>query len=137
MHGIRVVDDYGHHPTEIQVTLAAARRFAGDGRLLVIFQPHRYSRTQAFAEGFAKTLDAADQVIVLEIYAASEKPIQGVTSQLITDAMTKGRYIPNFIEVTDQIINSAQPGDVIITLGAGDVSSLAPIIIDGLSRRFD
>ena len=137
VHGIRVVDDYGHHPTEIQVTLAAARRFAGDGRLLVIFQPHRYSRTQAFAEGFAKTLDAADQVIVLEIYAASEKPIQGVTSQLITDAMTKGRYIPNFIEVTDQIINSAQPGDVIITLGAGDVSSLAPIIIDGLSRRFE
>ena len=60
-----------------------------------------------------------------------------MTSQLITDAMTKGRYIPNFIEVTDQIINSAQPGDVIITLGAGDVSSLAPIIIDGLSRRFD
>ena len=137
VHGIRVVDDYGHHPTEIQVTLAAARRFAGDGRLLVIFQPHRYSRTQAFAESFAKTLDAADQVIVLEIYAASEKPIQGVTSQLITEAMTKGRYIPNFIEVTDHIINNAQPGDVIITLGAGDVSSLAPIIVDGLSRRFD
>ncbi|CAB4999198.1 unannotated protein [freshwater metagenome] len=136
VHGIRVVDDYGHHPTEIDVTLAAARRFAGDGRLLVIFQPHRYSRTQAFAAAFAKVLDTADRVIVLEIYAASEKPIPGITSQLITDAMEKGEYIPNFIEVADLIVNYAQPGDVIITLGAGDVSSLAPIIIDGLSRRF-
>jgi len=137
VHGIRVVDDYGHHPTEIEVTLTAARRFAGDGRLLVIFQPHRYSRTQAFAAGFAKALDVADRVIVLEVYAASEKPIPGITSQLITDAMEKGEYIPNFIEVTDLIINSAQPGDVVITLGAGDVSSLAPIIFDGLSRRFN
>ena len=137
VHGIRVVDDYGHHPTEIEVTLTAARRFAGDGRLLVIFQPHRYSRTQAFAAGFAKALDAADRVIVLEVYAASEKPIPGITSQLITDAMEKGEYIPNFIDVTDLIINSAQPGDVVITLGAGDVSSLAPIIFDGLSRRFN
>ncbi|MFZ4107598.1 MAG: UDP-N-acetylmuramate--L-alanine ligase [Candidatus Planktophila sp.] len=136
VHGIRVVDDYGHHPTEIEVTLAAARRFAGDGRLLVIFQPHRYSRTQAFATGFARVLDAADRVIVLEVYAASEKPIPGITSQLITDAMAKGEFIPNFIEVADLIVNDAQPGDVIITLGAGDVSSLAPIIIDGLSRRF-
>jgi len=137
VHRIRVVDDYGHHPTEIEVTLTAARRFAGDGRLLVIFQPHRYSRTQAFAAGFAKALDVADRVIVLEVYAASEKPIPGITSQLITDAMEKGEYIPNFIEVTDLIINSAQPGDVVITLGAGDVSSLAPIIFDGLSRRFN
>lgn len=136
VHGIRVIDDYGHHPTEINVTLTAARRFAGDGRLLVIFQPHRYSRTQAFAENFAHVLDAADRVIVLEIYAASEKPISGVTSQLITNLMEKGEYIPNFIEVTDLIVNYAEPGDVIITLGAGDVSSLAPIIIDGLSRRF-
>ncbi len=137
VHGIRVVDDYGHHPTEIKVTLDAARRYAGDGRLLVIFQPHRYSRTRAFAENFAQALDVADRVIVLEIYAASEKPIQGVTSQLITNVMTHGEYIPNFVEVTDQIINFAQPGDVIITLGAGDVSSLAPIIVDGLSRRFN
>jgi len=136
VHGIRVVDDYGHHPTEINVTLAAARRFAGDGRLLVIFQPHRYSRTAAFAESFAHVLDVADRVIILEIYAASEKPIPGVTSQLITSAMTKGEYIPNFIEVTDLIVAYAEPGDVIITLGAGDVSSLAPIIVDGLSGRF-
>jgi len=136
VHGVRVIDDYGHHPTEIQVTLAAARRFAADGRLIVIFQPHRYSRTQAFAAAFAAALDAADRAILLEVYAASEKPIEGVTSKLITREMKNGEYIPNFVEVTDSVIGSAQPGDVIMTLGAGDVSSLAPIIVDGLNRRF-
>lgn len=136
VHGIRVIDDYGHHPTEIDVTLQAARRYAGDGRLIVIFQPHRYTRTKAFSAQFAKALDMADRAIVLEVYSASEKPIAGVTSRLITDAMSHGEYIPNFIEVTDSVIDSAQPQDVIITLGAGDVSSLAPIIVDGLSRRF-
>ena len=136
VHGVRVVDDYGHHPTEIDVTLKAARRFAGEGRLIVIFQPHRYSRTQAFFKGFAQSLEQADRVIVLEIYAASEKSIPGVTSKLITELMKNGEYIPNFVEVTDQVIDSAQPLDVILTLGAGDVSSLAPIIVDGLVRRF-
>jgi UDP-N-acetylmuramate--alanine ligase len=135
-HGVRVIDDYGHHPTEIQVTLEAARRYAGDGRLIVIFQPHRYSRTKAFAAEFAKVLDVADRAIILEVYAASEKPIDGVTSKLITQQMQKGEYIPNFVEVTDSVIDLAQPGDVIMTLGAGDVSSLAPIIVDGLNRRF-
>ena len=136
VHGVRVIDDYGHHPTEIQVTLEAARRYAADGRLIVIFQPHRFSRTQAFAQEFATTLDAADRSIVLEIYAASEKPIEGVTSRLITNQMSKGEYIPNFVEVTDSVVASAEPGDVIVTLGAGDVSSLAPIIVEGLIRRF-
>jgi UDP-N-acetylmuramate--alanine ligase len=136
VHGIRVIDDYGHHPTEIKVTLEAARRYAADGRLIVIFQPHRYSRTQAFASAFATTLDTADRAIVLEVYAASEKPIDGVTSKLITNQMKNGEYIPNFVEVTDSVVAMAQPGDVIMTLGAGDVSSLAPIIVDGLNRRF-
>ncbi len=136
VHGIRVIDDYGHHPTEIDVTLKAARRFAGDGRLVVIFQPHRFSRTQAFYKEFAQSLEQADRVIILEIYAASEKGIPGVTSRLITDLMPNGEYIPNFVEVTDEVINSAKPLDVILTLGAGDVSSLATIIVDGLSRRF-
>jgi len=136
VHGIRVIDDYGHHPTEIHVTLEAARRFADAGRLIVIFQPHRYSRTKAFAEQFAKELDAADRAILLEVYAASEKPIEGVNSKIITSKMSKGEYIPNFVEVTDSVIADAQPGDVIMTLGAGDVSSLAPIIVEGLARRF-
>ena len=136
VHGIRVIDDYGHHPTEIQVTLEAARRYAGDGRLIVIFQPHRYSRTQAFSQGFADVLSVADRSIVLEVYAASEKPIDGVTSRLITDKMVKGEYIPNFVEVTDSVVGEAETGDVIMTLGAGDVSSLAPIIVESLNRRF-
>ena len=137
VHGVRVIDDYGHHPTEIHVTLEAARRYADEGRLIVIFQPHRYSRTKAFAAKFATELDLADRAIVLEVYAASEKPIDGVSSRMITSMMSKGEYIPNFVEVTDSVIADAQPGDVIVTLGAGDVSSLAPIIVEGLSRRFN
>lgn len=135
-HGIRIIDDYGHHPTEIRVTLEAARRYAGDGRVLVIFQPHRYSRTQAFLDSFATSLDLADDVTLLEIYAASEKPIHGVTSELIAAKMERGHYLPNFVQASDRIIEMAQPGDVIITLGAGDVNSLAPIIAEGLQRRF-
>lgn len=134
--GIRIIDDYGHHPTEINVTLTAARRFAGEGRVLVIFQPHRYSRTQAFIHNFATALDLADFAILLEIYPASEKPIPGVSSELITNEMKNGRFIPNFLEASEEIIAIAQPGDVILTLGAGDVNSLAPIIAQGLERRF-
>lgn len=135
-HGIRIIDDYGHHPTEITVTLQAARRYAGDGRVLVIFQPHRYSRTQAFLDDFAVSLDLADDVTLLEIYAASEKPIHGVSSSLIAEKMSRGYFIPNFASASERVIEMAKPGDVIITLGAGDVNSLAPIIAEGLQRRF-
>ena len=134
--GIRVIDDYGHHPTEIAVTLEAARRYAGDGRVIALFQPHRYSRTQAFVDSFARELDKADRAIVLEVYAASEQPIPGVSSSLITEKMERGEFIPNFLEAAESIIESAKPGDVILTLGAGDVNSLGPIILDGLAKRF-
>ena len=134
INGIRVIDDYGHHPTEIEVTLTAARRFAGEGRLIVVFQPHRYSRTKAFIDNFATTLDLADEVIVLEIYAASEKPIVGISSEAIVEKMTHGKFIPNFIDAVEAVVKSAKPGDVVITLGAGDVSSLAPIIVDELAK---
>ena len=134
VNGIRVIDDYGHHPTEIEVTLTAARRFAGEGRLIVVFQPHRYSRTKAFINNFATTLDLADEVIVLEIYAASEKPIAGISSEAIVEKMTHGSFIPNFIDAVDAVVKSAKPGDVVITLGAGDVSSLAPIIVEELAK---
>jgi UDP-N-acetylmuramate--alanine ligase len=129
-----VIDDYGHHPTEIEVTLTAARRFAGDGRLIVVFQPHRYSRTKAFIDDFASALDMADEVIVLEIYAASEKPIAGISSEAIVQKMSHVKFIPNFIDAVEAVVQSANPGDVIITLGAGDVSSLAPIIVDELAK---
>ncbi len=134
--GIRVVDDYGHHPTEIEVTLKAARLYAGDGRVLVIFQPHRYSRTEAFHSQFARALDLADRVILLEVYAASEQPIKGISAEMISSQMKSGEFVPNFIEATDLIVAAAEPGDVILTLGAGDVSSLAPIVVDGLTARF-
>ena len=134
VNGIRVIDDYGHHPTEIEVTLTAARRFAGDGRVIVVFQPHRYSRTKAFIDNFATTLDLADEVIVLEIYAASEKPIVGISSEAIVEKMTHGKFIPNFIDAVEAVVKSAKPGDVVITLGAGDVSSLAPIIVEELAK---
>jgi UDP-N-acetylmuramate--alanine ligase len=136
INGIRIIDDYGHHPTEINVTLDAARRYADAGRVLVIFQPHRYSRTQAFLDQFAVALDKADDVTLLEIYAASEKPIPGVSSELISEKMKNGHFLPNFIEASDRVIALAKPGDVILTLGAGDVNSLAPIIADGLAKRF-
>jgi UDP-N-acetylmuramate--alanine ligase len=136
VNGIRVIDDYGHHPTEIAVTLEAARRYADTGRVLVIFQPHRYSRTQAFLAQFAESLDVADDVTLLEIYAASEKPILGISSELIAEKMRHGIYLPNFAEAAERIVEIAKPGDVILTLGAGDVNSLAPIIADGLAKRF-
>ena len=136
VHGIRVVDDYGHHPTEIAVTLEAARRYATDGRVLVIFQPHRYSRTQAFFKEFATALDLADQAWVLEVYSASERVIPGIGAELITGLMKNGIFEPNFLTSTEAIAASARPGDVVITLGAGDVSSLGPLILDSLRKRY-
>ena len=118
------------------MTLEAARRYADTGRVLVIFQPHRYTRTQAFLDGFASALDLADETILLEIYAASEKPLPGISASLIAEKMKRGRFIPNFAEASDHIVEIAQPGDVILTLGAGDVNSLGPIIADGLAKRF-
>lgn len=137
VHGIRVVDDYGHHPTEIDVTLTAAKRFATDGRVLVVFQPHRYSRTRAFTEEFALALDRADHAWVLEVYGSSEKQIPGVSGQSITQLMRNGTFEPNFMSVVAAVVATAKPGDVILTLGAGDVSSLGPIIIEALSTKYN
>ncbi len=136
VHGIRVIDDYGHHPTEIVATLSAARRYATDGRVLVIFQPHRYSRTKAFTSAFAESLDMADHTWVLEVYGASEKPIPGVSGQSISQLMQRGTFEPNFIAACEAVINYSKPGDVILTLGAGDVSSLAPIIVESLNKKY-
>ena len=138
VHGITVIDDYGHHPTEIRVTLETARRTAGSGKVWVVFQPHRYSRTQAFAREFAQALELADCAYVLEIYAASESPIPGVTSEIITRNMNieHGVYEPSMIVVAERLVERAEPGDVIITLGAGDVNSLAPVLVDSLADKY-
>jgi UDP-N-acetylmuramate--alanine ligase len=135
--GVRVIDDYGHHPTEIRVTLETARRSVGDGKIFVLFQPHRYSRTAAFATEFAQALTLADFVFLLEVYPASEEPIPGVSSLLISGQMSplKVRYEPSMIEVVEEITRQVKTGDLIITLGAGDVSSLAPVIVKSLQSR--
>ena len=138
INGIEVIDDYGHHPTEIRVTLITAKAYAAPGRVIVIFQPHRFTRTRAFAVEFAISLEIADYAFVLEVYPASEAPIPGVTSQLITRASESGLlvYEPSMLKVVQEVLEIAQPGDVIMTLGAGDVNSLAPVIVQALEERY-
>lgn len=134
VRGITVIDDYGHHPTEIRATLEAARGYIDNGRLHVIFQPHRYSRTERFAHEFAESLDLADTVVLLDIYAASEPVIPGVNSGLIAKSISpeKVHWEHSMVNAIDRVVAAAQPGDLIITLGAGDVSSLAPAIVNQL-----
>ena len=135
--GVRVIDDYGHHPTEIKVTLTAAKRYCGSGKVIVIFQPHRYSRTRAFTKEFAEALSVADSLWLLEVYAASETPISGVSSSNIAKLIPHAHFEPNFLAVTEAVAAIASPGDVIMTLGAGDVSALGPLILEELQKRFE
>jgi UDP-N-acetylmuramate--alanine ligase len=135
--GITVVDDYGHHPTEIRATLAAARECAS-GRIHVVFQPHRYSRTLDLLDQFSGAFGDADTVIVLPIYAASEEPIPGVTAERLAERIKteKGRprveFAPDFAAAVCAAAAAAHAGDLILTLGAGSVSQLAPQILAAL-----
>ena len=137
VNGITVIDDYGHHPTEVRVTLETAKRFAGEGSVIVIFQPHRFSRTAMFVSEFAQVLDIADQIFLLEVYAASEAAIPGVSSILIANEMAgnKVKFEPSMIDVVNAAVEIAKPGDVIITLGAGDVNLLVPMILQTLEEK--
>ncbi len=132
---ISVVDDYGHHPTEVRVTLETAKNYAPLGRVIVIFQPHRFSRTKHFAEEFAHALSIADEVFLLEVYSAGEKAIPGVSSLSIAKFMDskKARYQPSMVAVIESVVALAKPEDIIITLGAGDVSALGPLIVEALA----
>ncbi|NCD18580.1 MAG: UDP-N-acetylmuramate--L-alanine ligase [Actinobacteria bacterium] len=132
LRGIRVVDDYAHHPTEVAATLATARAAAGGGRVLVLFQPHLFSRTRQFADRFAAALDLADDVVVTAIYAAREDPEPGVTSELITRAMRRGRYVADRHQAAREVAGHARPGDIVLTMGAGDVTDLADEILAAL-----
>lgn len=134
---VTVVDDYGHHPTEITATLQTARIFAGSGRVIAIFQPHRYSRTKAFSQEFAESLSLADHTFLLEVYPASEKPMAGVTSALIASKMANDKvtYEPSMPTVVESVAEFAKPGDVIITLGAGDVNSLGKLILTAIDEK--
>ncbi|MGD1171243.1 UDP-N-acetylmuramate--L-alanine ligase [Mycobacterium seoulense] len=136
---VRVFDDYAHHPTEISATLAAVRTVleqSGGGRSLVVFQPHLYSRTKEFAAQFGRALDAADEVFVLDVYGAREQPLAGVSGASVAEHVTAPvRYLPNFSAVAEQVAAAAGPGDVIVTMGAGDVTLLGPEIVTALRTR--
>ncbi|HYB37178.1 MAG TPA: UDP-N-acetylmuramate--L-alanine ligase [Mycobacterium sp.] len=136
---VRVFDDYAHHPTEISATLAAVRTMleeGGSGRLLVVFQPHLYSRTKVFAAEFGRALDAADEVFVLDVYGAREQPLAGVSGASIAEHVSVPvHYMPDFSAVADAVAAAAGPGDVVVTMGAGDVTMLAPEIVTALRVR--
>ncbi len=136
--GVSVIDDYGHHPTEIKATLAAARQL-GFRKIHVIFQPHRYTRTRDLMEEFTTAFADADSLFVLDIYAASEKPIEGITgetlAQQIGDSGKSVQYVSSFAEAVNAAVSAAQEGDMILTLGAGSVSQLGPMILEKVKQR--
>ncbi|WP_407689745.1 UDP-N-acetylmuramate--L-alanine ligase [Mycobacterium sp. HUMS_1102779] len=136
---VRVFDDYAHHPTEISATLAAVRTLldqTGEGRCIVVFQPHLYSRTKAFAAEFGRALDAADEVFVLDVYGAREQPVAGISGASVAGHVSAPvRYLPDFSAVAAEVAAAAGPGDVIVTMGAGDVTLLGPEIVTALRVR--
>ena len=139
-NGITIVDDYGHHPTEILATLAAAKNSAGGRRTVVVFQPHRYSRTQELMDEFALAFNNADMVFVLDIYAASEQPIEGITARVLTENIKKyGHknviYIGDIEVAADVVLPYLKEGDLVITLGAGNVTKLSDEILEKLEKR--
>jgi UDP-N-acetylmuramate--alanine ligase len=137
--GVSVIDDYGHHPTEIKATLAAARQ-CGFRQVHVIFQPHRYTRTRDLMEDFTTAFADADSLLVLDIYAASEKPIDGITGEVLAQQIREKsgkhvEYVSSFADAVNSAARVAQDGDMILTLGAGSVSQLGPMILEKLKER--
>lgn len=142
--GVRVFDDYAHHPTEVRAALTALGTVArqdqsgrpAQGRSIVVFQPHLYSRTKAFARQFADALNIADEVFVLDVYAAREQPLPGVSGATIAEHVSAPvRYLPDFSAVGEQVAACARPGDVVVTMGAGDVTLLGPEIIAAIDAK--
>ena len=144
--GVSVIDDYGHHPTEIKATLAAAKT-CGFRKIHVVFQPHRYTRTRDLMEEFSTAFGDADSLFVLDIYAASEKPIVGITAEALARSISSKRgsiagsgelsvrYVSSFADAANSAAAAAQDGDMILTLGAGSVSQLGPLILEKLKER--
>lgn len=133
--GVKVYDDFAHHPTEVTAALSAARAVVGSGRLITVFQPHLYSRTKLFAKEFAESLELSDQVVVLDIYAAREDPEPGVTGALIADAFvdqSRMHYVPLWEDVPSAVAAIAHEGDFVITMGCGDVYRQVPGILKAL-----
>jgi len=139
VNGISVVDDYGHHPTEIAAVLSAARA-ARPARIVVAFQPHRYTRTRDLMAEFGTALAAADEVVLTDIYAASEEPIAGITVEALAAAVSAGRRQPAHVvrrldDVAAAVADLARPGDLVLTLGAGSIGGLATALLAELERR--
>jgi UDP-N-acetylmuramate--alanine ligase len=134
---VTVIDDYGHHPTEVAATLAAARPVVGAGRLVVVFQPHRYSRTAAFGQQFGEALGLADVIVVMDVYSAGEDPIPGVSGRTVAEAVPPPAdrvvYEPTWARVPALVAALTRPGDVVLTMGAGDVTLLGPEVLRELS----
>jgi UDP-N-acetylmuramate--alanine ligase len=136
--GVRVFDSYAHHPTELAADLRAARDIVNTrGRVIAIFQPHLYSRTRIFAADFGAALGLADEAVVLDVYAAREDPEPGVTGALVAGAVPGGRalFLPDRTQVAPVIAKLAGPGDVVLTMGAGDVTALGPQLVEILGMR--
>jgi UDP-N-acetylmuramate--alanine ligase len=137
--GVSVIDDYGHHPTEIRATLAAARQ-CGFRKIHVVFQPHRYSRTRDLMDEFATAFKDADSLFVLDIYAASEQPIDGISGEVLARNISEkggqaARYAASFGDAIEGVSASAADGDMVLTLGAGSVSQLGPMMLERLRKR--
>src|SRR5690606_26633477 len=136
-NGIMVIDDYAHHPTEVQATLQAARRGWPDRRIVAVFQPHLYSRTQNMYKEFGLSFFETDVLIVTDIYPSREQPIEGVTGKLITDTANQFghknvRYVENKKDVPAKLKEIAQPGDIVITMGAGDIYRFGEELVNEL-----
>ncbi len=134
-NGILVVDDYGHHPTEIAAVIAAARTFGR--RIVVAFQPHRYSRTSALMDAFGPALAGADHIVLTDIYAASEDPIPGVTLEALGAAVSRVvtvpvDLVPRIEDVVAALVRVAAPGDIVITLGAGSIGAVPDRLVEAL-----
>ncbi|MGD9628322.1 MAG: UDP-N-acetylmuramate--L-alanine ligase [Pyrinomonadaceae bacterium] len=139
VRGITVIDDYGHHPTEILATLSAAKNGSGGRRTVVVFQPHRYSRTQELFDEFALAFNNADVLYVLDIYAASEDPIPGITAEVLSENIRKYghknvNYIGDIETAADKVLPGLEAGDLVITLGAGTVTRLSDEIVAKLGQ---
>lgn len=130
-HGRRVIDDYAHHPTEVRATLETARNET-EGAVRVLFQPHLYSRTQIFAKEFAQALSLADSVVVTSVYAAREVPDDGSEANVITDLLPGSEYVADRLEAARRIAQLSEPGDIVLTMGAGDVTELAGVVVQAL-----
>jgi UDP-N-acetylmuramate--alanine ligase len=133
--GVLVLDSYAHHPTELATDLRAAREIRPGGRIIAVFQPHLFSRTRIFAGQFGAALGLADEAFVLDVYAAREDPEPGVTGLLIATAVPGGRarFVPDRADVPAAVAAAAQPGDLVLTMGAGDVTALGPKIVEALA----